>query len=298
MSKSFEDGLLSGGELMARGYTLLAENIGKAIAVLTALLAVLLTFADIGFLGIGTTELTTSLAVMLVSSYVIYFSLEDAGERLGRESEEYKAALDALRSVRSRISADMLPSLRQFCLDYTEAELCYRRRAVLMNGGRDEEEYRAWLTGKKVEGEAVRVFRRVKRLKPIHLSPTALLTLGGTRCDGELSDPTERRTLGLVVRLIPTTICTLFTASMVITAKAGLTPSVIIEGIVKLGCLPIIGLRGYAQGYAYAREALVGWCESKTRLLTSFLERGEHRETDAPLGQEGDIPPCEGEVCE
>ncbi len=257
---------------MTRGYTLFSENISKAVAILTALIAVLLTFADIGFLGIGTTELTTSLVVMLVSSYVIYFSLLDAGERLGRESEEYRSATERLRALTLRVRGDMLPALRAFCIDYCEAELGYRRRATLLSGGRSEEEYMAWLDGAVCDREAARVFKKAKHLTPISLSPTALLKVGGGTHDGELIDPTRGRLASLILKLIPTTLCTLFTASMLITAKDGLTVSVVIEGLVKLGCLPIIGLRGYLEGYRYAKEALVGWCESKACLLSAFLD--------------------------
>ena len=43
----FDEGLLESGNLMRRGYSFLTENSGKAIAILTALIAILLTFTDI-----------------------------------------------------------------------------------------------------------------------------------------------------------------------------------------------------------------------------------------------------------
>ncbi len=270
MKSRLDEGIIEGSELMSRGYNLLTENIGKWIAALTALLALLLTFAEVDFLGIGTTELTTSLAVMLISSYVIYFSLEDAGERLGRESEEYIAAREKYIKARERVTGDMLPALREFCLRYTEAELAYRRRTLLLEGGRTEEEYEAWLSGGECPRGARRLFVRARRLSPIALTPLMLLSSGRPeRC--EVANPERTKALGHILRLIPTTVCALFTASMAISAKDGLDAGAVIEGIIKLGCLPIIGLKGYIEGYNYMRERASAWYEVRERHLSAFL---------------------------
>ena len=270
MKNKFDEGIIESSELMSRGYALIAENIGKWIAVLTALLALLLTFADIDFLGLGTTELTTSITIMLISSYVIYFSLLDAGERLGKDDEKYKAAESAWLSERQKISGEMLPLLRRFCLDYTEKELAFRRRTLLIECGLSEEEYEAWLAGEKHPREAERLFKRAKRLKPITLTP-ALLLSGSKGGSSETTPPARARLFASISRLIPTTACALFTASMAISAKDGLDAGAIIEGIVKLGCLPIIGLRGYIDGYNYASERESAWQMARARHLEAFL---------------------------
>jgi hypothetical protein len=270
MKSKLDEGIIEGSELMSRGYALLGENIGKWIAVLTALLALLLTFADVDFLGVGTTELTTSIAVMLISSYVIYFSLLGAGERLGRDDEKFGSAEAAWLQARERVGGEMLPSLRQFCLDYIKKELAFRRRALLLEGGLGEEEYEAWLAGEKMPKEATRLFKRAKRLKPIALTP-ALLLSGSKGNASETAPPGRARLISSILRLIPTTACALFTASMAITAKDGLDAGAIIEGIVKLGCLPIIGLRGYIDGYNYASDRESAWNQARARHLEAFL---------------------------
>ena len=47
MTSKFESALLESGSIMRRGKSLLLDNMGKTIALITAALAVLLTFTDI-----------------------------------------------------------------------------------------------------------------------------------------------------------------------------------------------------------------------------------------------------------
>ena len=83
--KGIEHGLLLPDTLMRRGYSALIKNCGKLIAALTAVIVVLVTFTEIGFFHLGAKEMTANVLLLLVASYIIYFSLEDAGEALGRE---------------------------------------------------------------------------------------------------------------------------------------------------------------------------------------------------------------------
>lgn len=135
--KGFERSLLISGEVMRTGYSALVKNCGKIIAALTALIVLLVTFTEVGFYEIGAKELTANVVLVLVASYIIYFSLEDAGEALGRESEEYQSTLAKLTSLIDRIDVTSLGALRQYLRDYTAAELAHRRESLLA-----AEEYR------------------------------------------------------------------------------------------------------------------------------------------------------------
>ena len=73
---------------MRSAYTRLLEGASKIIAILALLIAMLVSFTDVRFQDFGGSAFTSSLAVMLISSYLIYFSLEDAGEKLGESSDE------------------------------------------------------------------------------------------------------------------------------------------------------------------------------------------------------------------
>ena len=87
---NFERALLGTDDVIKRGRDLLINNVGKTVALITLLLACLVTFTDISFYELGTERFTSTLVMMLIASYLMYFSLEDAGERLGEESEEKK----------------------------------------------------------------------------------------------------------------------------------------------------------------------------------------------------------------
>lgn len=274
MSDKFEGALLESGNIMRRGYSVIAENIGKTVAIITATVTILLTFTDIAFPTLSWAELTTELTVMLIASYIIYFSLEDAGEKLGRDSECYLRAESGYAEAKSRISGDMVGRLRTFCLEYSKEELAYRQRVSLMYKGYTEEEYKGYLKGECTDKRAVRVFRKIEHMQPIEITPATLLEGGRGQKKSELYDPEKHKLLKLFIKLIPSALCMLFTVSMMITAKSDMTLATVIEGIVKLSTLPLIGLRGYSQGYTHAKEALTRWIETKTGLLLAFLGKG------------------------
>ena len=75
----------------------------------------------------------------------------------------------------------------------------------------------------------------------------------------------------LLIGLLPTTLCTFFTLSVMLQTKDEMTAATVLEAILKLSCLPIIGLRGYSEGYAYTTERECDWLKAKTRLLNAFL---------------------------
>ncbi len=326
-----EASLLSGGSgLMRRGYSALLKNCGKLIAALTALIVLLVTFTEVGFYEIGATELTANVILLLVASYVIYFSLEDAGERLGRETEEYREARRRHEAVAARVESEMMPALRGYVEEYRAGELAGRRAAILMgaglceadlaeDGGRgsasktrayangiyasaaghnaDAAGHSAVTSGDREYGKddprsnesprsngsqrgkcgagrrsraARAAIRRAMAERPIDVSAGILLS-GGSRRGRELHNPERTKFPALLLRLIPTTVCTLFTASVMLSVKDGLGASEIIEGLVRLCPLPVVALRGYSAGYLYASEEECEWMRAKTRLLESFL---------------------------
>jgi hypothetical protein len=68
------------------------------------------------------------------------------------------------------------------------------------------------------------------------------------------------------------TLSSVFTVSVILTAKDGLTLIGVIEGVFKLSSLLIIGLRGYLEGINHSRNKLPAWIETKSRLLNDFLK--------------------------
>ncbi len=265
-----EHTLLSGVDTVKRGYSSLIKNCGKLIAALTAVIVVLVTFTEIGFYDIGASELTANVLLVLFASYVIYFSLEDAGEALGRESEEYRTAAARLASLCDSITAEMVASLRSFVEEYVTNELRHRREKLLSVNGKTLSDYEAYISGAEVSKKDARLYRRVKRLAAIKLGAGTLLSTK-KGFSTEIKNPRGPKLIGLCVRLIPTTVCTLFTASVMLGVKDGLGTTEIIEGLVRLCPLPVVALRGYSQGYTYVSEREVEWIKTKSRLLEAFL---------------------------
>ena len=271
--KKEENDLLSLGCMIRSGYSSIIANAGKVIAVITLSMAVLVTFTDVAFYDLSAESFTTTLAVMLTAAYLMYFSLEDVGEREGEESEEFKIASERYTAIRKQITPDHIEGLREFCLEYTKKELEYRRLAYLGERGYSKSDYEDFKSGKDFPYRATMAFRRAERLKAVRLSPTVLLSRSQGVTRSEIVNPIGKKIFGALTSLIPSTLCMVFTVSVILTAKEDLTVSAVMDGILKLSALPIIGLKGLLDGYGFSKEDKSSWLLTKARLLESFLNQ-------------------------
>ena len=262
-----EDGLIAADALTRRGSAAIIKNAGKIIAVITVIITVLLTFTDITFSSFSSAEFTSNLIIMMIASLLMYFSLEDSGEGLGRESQEYADCISKYNSARERIGGEDIQPLRAFCAEYTARELAYRRKCLLNNAGYSEEEYDEYNRGGSVSKEALAVFKRVKRMRTAHITPAFLLSGSEKSKRSELGDPTRFKLLKMSVKIIPTLVCMCVTVSMILTMKDGLSAADIIESLLKLSSLPIIGFRGYSAGYGYIKDCEIPQTLARSRWL-------------------------------
>ena len=267
----FDRRLLEEGSAFKQGYAALAANLSKVIALITAAVAVLVTFTEVSFASLRTYDITTTLAVLLIAAYVIYFSLEDAGERQGEDTAEYTEALARHTALSEKITPELIPALRDFAQKYALAEAEYRRRCELLRLGYSIKDFEAYKRGDTLSREAVRALRRVAKIKPIAISAGTLLSKERGRTKSELCDPSKEKHLKMLLQLIPTTLCMVVTVSIVLSAKDGLGTVEICEGIMKLSTLPIVGIRGYLSGLSYTKETRVGWLDVRSKLLEAFL---------------------------
>ena len=251
----------------------IASRIGKLVAMISGSIAVLVTFTDITFGGIGAKEMTTVLAVLMASAYLIYFSLEEAGERRGEESEEYISASSRHEKLCAILTPDMIPRLRDFLTDYTVSEAESGRRAALLRAGYTEEEFSAYLKGKPLKRSARRVMRRVERIKPAQISLADIISRGRPKNRSELYNPERRERVKMILQLMPTTLCMIVTASIMMSIKHDLGPEEILEGMIKLSTLPVVGARGYLAGLCYAKDIRSSWLLTKSRILECFLAK-------------------------
>ena len=272
MKGDFERSLLESGNMIRSGYTALINNAGKLSALITFLVAILVTFTDVSFEEFSQEGFTGTLLLMLISSYLIFFSMESAGERLGFESEEFISENKRYLELCERIPPDSIAALRAFCIDYSKEELRYRQDTTLMAGGLSRKDFEEYLTGKEFNLKERRVFERVKKMRGHTLTPRELLSRVKAK-GSELTNPEGAKLISLFIKMIPTTLCMIFTVSIILTAKDTLDAVSIIEGIIKLSSLPVIALRGYLSGYTYVSERLIPYVNLKSRLLEGFIGR-------------------------
>lgn len=272
MKNKFEYGLIEAENFIKRSGASIIKNIGKIIAGITLTVAVLITFTDVSFAGFERESFASGLTLMLICAYLIYFSLEDAGETLGEESEGYKTAREAYEAARRLLDADKAKGLRDFCIEYSREELEYRRENLLMTYGYTVEDYRKYKSGVSFEKRGKRIFRKADALKAVALTPKTLLSSERRSTKSELHNPEKFKLIALFIKLFPSVICMTVTVSVMLTAKDGMTAATVIEGVLKLSTLPIIGFKGYASGYSFVRNALTPWTETKTRLINTFIK--------------------------
>ena len=271
MNERESNELLELGSFVKQGYSALVANGGKVIAAITLTVAVLVTFTDVAFCDLSTQGFTTSLIMMLISSYLMYFSLEDAGEKEGEKSEEYTTAIRRYLKVRAMITPDKVDALRDFCFAYSKREQEYRRLCYLSEKGLSLREYEEYKRGGKCSKREKALFRTADKINAVKLTPAMLLNRGQGVGKSELVGPGRDKILSGMISLIPSTVCTVFTVSIILTAKDGLTAESILESVIQLSALPIVGFRGIVDGYGFVRDSKTAWLETKTRLLEAFL---------------------------
>ena len=272
MKTDFERSILDSGRIIQKTYSFLVENMGKTIALITGIIAVLVSFTEIGFCSVSTKEFTLNAIFMLICAYVMYFSLEDAGEKAGKACTEYVERENEFRAAQRKIDSGKIVKMRDFLRKYRIDEYEYRRENLILTYGMSLEEYEKMKLRKTRTPREIRIIRRVERIKPIDITPKTLLAGNFEGGGSELSNPHDARLFKIILSLVPSTICMLFTVSVMLSTKDNLTSSDVIDSIVKLTTLPTIALKGYCQGYSYATEALPIWFQTKTNLIEAFLK--------------------------
>ena len=273
MKNNAENELLALGGLMKQGKSYLVSNAGRIIAAITMIIATLITFTNVAFADVSGESFTVTLAVMLISSYLIYFSMEDAGEREGESCEEYKAAYQGFLTVRRSISPESIDELRAFCNDYTEKELRYRRLNYLCERGLSAGDLNEFRLGKPFPRRVRRHLMKAEKMRAVKLTPAMLLSRSHGTGEGELVPPERQKLLASLLSLIPSTLCTFLTVTVILSTKNGLTPSGVLDGLMKLSALPVIGCKGFLDGHKYSTEAKAAWLETKTRILAAFISQ-------------------------
>lgn len=250
----------------------ITQNIGQAVAIITAIAAVLLCFLEVALPELSYKSITVEVAVLLLASYIIYFSLLDAGEGYGRSTDVYKESEAAYMKVRAQIGSNMIDELRQYLVEYASKEAEHKRRMLLVGEAVSLEDYRRYKNGEKMPTRLRRACKKADAIRPRPINPRLLLEREERGSEARLVSPRASRPISELIKLIPMTLSTLFTVSLIITTKDGLTAATVLESLIKLSCLPIVALRGYIGGYKYATEELSAWYDKRREMLAAFLE--------------------------
>ena len=149
MKNNFDNAILDSGDFIRRTGLALVNNAGRAVTLITLIVVSLVTFTDLSFSGFGAKNFTATVIIMLIASYLIYFSMEDTGEKSGEDTEEYKYALSRYKLTRDKIGAEKIDALRIFCHDYSMAELEYRITSQLAGYGESRASFEAYLGGER-----------------------------------------------------------------------------------------------------------------------------------------------------
>ena len=269
--RELEDTVLDSGELMKKTTAALINNLGKLIALTAAIMTVAITFTDVSFSGFFKEGFTSSLILILISGYIIYFSLENAGEGCGMQTDEYISAAKRYDGLRECVSGDDIEALRDFLRGYSERECVSRQNAVLIAHGLSRSSYEEYLGGKSFGRKTDGIFKKIKRLRPAILTPKSLLARSAVERRSELEDPERKKIFTLVLKLITSTVCTFVTVAVLLTAKEGLGGADILNALLRLSALPAMAFRGYSEGYSYSKHTLSLWLETKANILEAFF---------------------------
>ena len=275
MKEGLDISLLESQDTIKRSLAFIANNLSRLVALITFIFAGLVIFTDVQIGDISQKSFGALLLLLTIASYVIYFSMEDAGEKLGEQSDEYKKAREEYLQRLSKIRGEDVATLRVFLKRYSENELEYRREGLLFSNGFSRKEYDSYLNGENFNRRARQVFKRVKAQRAVALTPATLLRKERLHIKNELKSPESTKILVMILKLIPSTLCMAVTVSVVLSFKESLNVISVLDGLLKLSSLPIIGFKGYAQGYNYVRKSLSGWLDTKSGLIDAFLrEKG------------------------
>ncbi len=268
----FESRVIEQGEHIKRSLGSLMNNMGRVVALIAALITVTVTFTDISFASLSPANTLPTLMLLLSSSYIIYFSLEDSGERLGESSAEYKEAKEKYDLLAAKISGEDIESLRDFLEGYTKEELEYRRRRMLLYHGLSDSELEKHLKGEEIPKKNKRIIRRALRLKPASLTAASLLSGASEKRMPELENPERGKLRNLLLGLLPSTLCMMVTVSVILNVKSGMSIGDVLNALIKLSSLPLIGFRGYSAGYSFSKNTRAHWYKTRANVIEAFLK--------------------------
>ncbi len=242
----------------------------------TVLVASATLFCETHLTAVPIEQTVMTAAVMILSCFIMYTSLFDAGHEKAEEQDTYRAVQATYAEVR-QAARPLMRSLEAFCRVWSERELVEARRQILDTAGltdadfircRDHtysrEEWRA------LPREKRRALRRARRLKPVRLHAAMLFSGDRGARRAPMLSTRSARMKRTAVALIPTVIGSLVTVAVTLESME-MSPAALISGILRIFTIVWCGVRGFSAGVRAVAEDDTSVLESKTALLTAFL---------------------------
>ncbi len=271
MSSDFEKMLLDTDLTVKKTVGALLNNIGKTIAIITLTVATLVTFTDISFGQFGSESFTGTLMIMTVCATVLYFSLEDAGERLGMQENEYKRAKNDYEAAKEKIKADNLESFKEYLNEIALSTRGSQQSEMLLEHGLSQSDLDSYLRGENPDKKRAAILKKISRIKVKSINVMDILSSAHQKHTEGFKNPKGRHFVNLCLKILPSLLCMTVTVSIMLTTKEDMSAASVISGVMKLSTLPIIGLRGYIAGYNFAKDELSAYLESKKRIIEGFI---------------------------
>ncbi len=267
--------------------------LGIWVGIATILVASATLFCETHLTAVPIEQTIMTAAVVILSCFIMYTSLFDAGHEKAEEGDDYRATLKTYQAARDA-ARPYMRSLEAFCRIWSERELAETRRRLVEEVGlayadfiryRDRtisrEEWQRMTRNKR------RALKRAMRMKPIRLHAAMLMSGGRGARRSPMLSTRPARIKRTAMALIPTIIGSIITVAITLESME-MTPAAIISGILRIFTIVWCGVRGYATGCRAVTEDDTAVLESKTALLTSF---GVHGTTERDTSiQKADTP--------
>ena len=234
-------------------------NIGIIIAAMTLFCAAAVFFMDISLASFVTVNFSLSFVILLFCAYTIYFSLADTGMRLALSDKAYLKAKENYEEIKSELRKNgKLEYLGEFCHEYIKNELVSAKKERLLSSGISYSEFCEKYSGrdksalpKELGKKAKRAILSADRIKPVHLTPDMLLSVGHSGSDRRIlrKNPERTRFISALRALVPTTLTSFFAVSIVFSVIKEPSSAVFIECLIKLFTLIWTGSKGFLMGY-------------------------------------------------
>jgi len=252
---------------------------GFWVGLLTVPVAACVFFAEWHLSAAPVEQTAVTAAVMVLCCFVMYSSLYDAGRQAGMDTELYRRRVTAYEAVREPVRLSGNPAaLDEFCTRYAAGELEETRSRILIAAGLTVQDFLRWQNGdlpaeqqKKLTFSARRILKRARRVRPLKLSAALLLnTATGSSRGHPMLSVRPRKVRRSAVILVPTFAGCLLTVS-ISAQSVGLTPALLIAGLLRIFTIIWTGVRGYSVGCTTVREDECAALDAKTTLLSAYL---------------------------